>query len=424
MLSSVLTLPLMSNQQLSQRLLPRILGRAIIALAIFAFVTVAFWSTALQSYRKLAQPGNVRVILKPSVENKSANYSSILEVSSTAYLATNNGTSSASSNEIVDDAHPEQDDNVQHPKVIGGIQNNNLNNIDNVDPILWPIIQSGRKMYILNRLDRSGRVVGDMLYAHAFAFANNLTFAGTCWLQKGLFKDEIIQMLHELNWTQVLPLACPNGIEEKAKTFRYRGGNATELSPLILNADVYTVHSNFNPAWRAKIRGELMEHNEDIAADRTVDTLKPYEIAVQIRRGDISPCRVRYLPNSHFLSLIDQYTPTEQELNGRSVHVTIFSESDSFEPFDEFLERGYSVELDTPNLVDVWIPLATADVIILSRSFFPMIPAMLNPNTVVSTYYSAFEPLDGWKVVDEALTVQSEREASELKKQCGSSKVP
>jgi hypothetical protein len=125
-----------------------------------------------------------------------------------------------------------------------------------------------------------------------------------------------------------------------------------------------------------------------------------------------------------FLSLIDQYTPTEQELNGRTVHVTIFSESDSFEPFDEFLEHGYSVELDTPNLVDVWIPLATADVIILSRSFFPMIPAMLNPNIVVSTYYSAFEPLEGWKIVDEALTVQSEREASELKKQCGSSKVP
>jgi hypothetical protein len=222
MLSSVITLPLMSNQQLLQRLLPRIIGRAIIALAIFAFVTLTFWSTSLHSDRKLAQPGNVRVILKPSVENKSTKFFSILEVSSAAYLATNNGTSSASSNEIVVDAHPEQDDNVQHPKVVGGNQNNNdIDNIDNVDPILWPIIQSGRNMYILNRLDRSGRVVGDMLYAHAYAYANNLTFAGTCWLQKGRFKDEIIHMLHELNWTQVLPLACPDGIEEKAKTFRW-----------------------------------------------------------------------------------------------------------------------------------------------------------------------------------------------------------
>jgi hypothetical protein len=432
MMSSVIVLPLKNNQQLTQRLLPRIIGRAIIALAIFAFTTITFWSTSLQSYRKLAQPGNVRVILKPSVESNSTHSFSILEVSSTAYLATNNGTSSASSHEIVDDAHPKQDDNVHHPKVVGGgIQDNNLNNnnnnvdnIDNVDPILWPIIQSGRKMYILNRRDRSGRVVAEMLYAHAFAFANNLTYAGTCWAQKGQHDQEVFDLLHALNWTKVLPIACPDGIENKTKTFNFRNGNVTELSPLILGADVFKIHSNFNPAWRAKIRGELMEHNEDIAADRADGTLKPYEIAVQIRRGDISPCRVRYLPNSHFLSLIDQYTPTEQELNGRTVHVTIFSESDSFEPFDEFLERGYSVELDSPNLVDVWIPLATADVIILSRSFFPMIPAMLNPNIVVSTFLSSFRPLEGWNVVDDALTARSESEAGELRNQCRNATAP
>jgi hypothetical protein len=421
---SVTILLSMNSKRLSQRPLPhRIIARAIIAMVGIVYITMTSWSSSMQPYRELVLPDNAGVVLELSVERNGNNNFSALEVTSTSYLSANNGSSLL--DEMVDDAGSKQDDNIQHPKVAGGgIQDNNNNNIDIVDPILWPIIQSGRKMYILNRLDRSGRVVGDMLYAHAFAYANNLTFAGTCWVQKGHFKDEIIQMLHELNWTQVLPLACPDGIEEKAKTFSYRGGNATELSPLILNADVYTVHSNFNPAWRAKIRGELMEHNEDIATDRTVDTLKPYEIAVHIRRGDISPCRGRYLPNSHFLSLIDQYTPSEQELNGRTVHVTIFSESDSFEPFDEFLERGYTVELDTPNLVDVWIPLATADVAIISRSFFPMIPAMLNPNIVVSTHYSAFEPLEGWNVVDEALTVRSEREGSELKMQCKNSKVP
>ena len=35
-----------------------------------------------------------------------------------------------------------------------------------------------------------------------------------------------------------------------------------------------------------------------------------YEIAVHLRRGDVSPCTHarRYLPNSHYLALIDQYT--------------------------------------------------------------------------------------------------------------------
>jgi hypothetical protein len=408
---AVTVLRTMSNyQQLPQRPLPRrIIKGSIISIVCFVFVVVFFGSTVIPSYRELTLRGNAGVILKSSVERSSQYNITIRETTPTAYHD-----------------HPEQDDNVQHPKVVsGGIQNNNNNNnIDNVDPILWPIIQSGRKMYILNRRDRSGRVVAEMLYAHAFAFANNLTYAGMCWVQKGQHDQEVFDLLHALNWTKVLPIACPDGIENKTKTFYLRNGNATELSPLILGADVFKIHSNFNPAWRARIRGELMEHNEDIAADRTVDTLKPYEIAVHIRRGDISPCRGRYLPNSHFLLLIDQYTPTEQELNGRTVHVTIFSESDSFEPFDEFLESGYSVELDTPNLVDVWIPLATADVIILSRSFFPMIPAMLNPNIVVSTHYAVFEPVEGWKVVDDALTLRSQREASELKKQCESSKVP
>jgi hypothetical protein len=415
--------------RLPQRPLPhRIMARAIIAMVGFVYITMASWSSSMQPYRELKQPDNAGVVLESSVERNGNKNLSALEVKSTAYLATNNGTSLL--DEMVDDAGSKQDDNIQHPKAVsGGIQNNNNNNnnvdnIDNVDPILWPIIQSGRKMYVLNRRDRSGRVVAEMLYAHAFAFANNLTYAGMCWAQKGQHDQEVFDLLHALNWTKVLPIACPDGIENKTKTFNFRNGNVTELSPLILDANVFKIHANFNPAWRARIRGELMEHNEDIAADRADGTLKPYEIAVQIRRGDISPCRVRYLPNSHFLSLIDQYTPTEQELNGRTVHVTIFSESDSFEPFDEFLERGYSVELDTPNLVDVWIPLATADVIILSRSFFPMIPAMLNPNIVVSTFLSSFRPLEGWNVVDDALTARSESEAGELRNQCRNATVP
>ena len=274
-----------------------------------------------------------------------------------------------------------------------------------IDPILQPIADSGGKFYIMNRRDRSGRVVADMLYAHAYAYANNLTFAGLCWIQ-GRHKHEVYSLLKELKWTKELPFACPKGIKLKKFAKKYSPKqNATDISPLILNYEVFKVHSNFKRSWIHGISKDLSDH-------RSVNTLKgknlkgtrvskPYEIAVQVRRGDIEPCKfaVRYLPNSHYLSLIDQYTPSDEELNGRTVHVTIYSESDSYEPFDDFIKRGYSVELDTPKLSDVWRALATADVAILSRSYFSMVPAIINPNTVVMTDYFQFDALEGWDVV-------------------------
>jgi hypothetical protein len=273
-----------------------------------------------------------------------------------------------------------------------------------VNPILRPIIESGGKFYILNRRDRSGRVVGDMLYAHAFAFANNLTYGGLCWIQ-GRYKDEIYSLMDDLKWGKVLPLACPKDvdIEKFAKKYSPNEQNATEISPLILNTDVYKIHSNFKHEWVQKISKDLvdqffMEKEEKL---KSQSKTKPFEIAVHVRRGDIEPCKFssRYLPNSYYLDIIDRYTPDEDELNGRPLKITIYSESDSYESFDEFIERGYTLDLDTPKLGDVWRALSTADVAILSPSHFSVIPAIINPNIVIMPEYSQFEALEGWGLI-------------------------
>jgi hypothetical protein len=94
--------------------------------------------------------------------------------------------------------------------------------------------------------------------------------------------------------------------------------------------------------------------------------------------------------------------------------VTIFSESESYEPFTVFEERNYSVQLDT-DLSIVWKSLMTADVAILSRSSFSFAPALLNPNTVV---YSPFwhQPVarPGWEVVNETVMNESRREMESM----------
>jgi hypothetical protein len=69
----------------------------------------------------------------------------------------------------------------------------------------------------------------------------------------------------------------------------------------------------------------------------------PFTIAVHIRRGDVDLCCLpfRYLPNSHYLRLIEKYAATHAD-----ARVVIFSESKSFEPLDVFSNKGYELMFD------------------------------------------------------------------------------
>jgi len=284
------------------------------------------------------------------------------------------------------------------------------------DNVMTPALKAG-KMYSLGRLDRSGSVISDMLYAHAFAFFHNITYAGACHTVRGLPKKDTVHLLEDLHWTHILPFACPPGVDQNhAKVWH---PNATELSPLILSDDVYRQkidRTYFTATWREHIHKLMSQHVDEETHDHSRD--RPYEIAVHVRRGDVSPCKNirRYLTNTHYLQLIDQFTPPAVERDNRPVHVTVYSESDSFEPFDVFRERNYTVELDTNDLAVIWRSLLTADLAILSRSFFSFVPAALCRGTVVATQFSGFEPLEGWIEADEALVKATDREIRRLAK--------
>jgi hypothetical protein len=282
----------------------------------------------------------------------------------------------------------------------------------NIDPILYPILKAG-KMYSICRGDRSGSVIADMIYAHAFAYSYNITYAGNCCVTRGLPKDDTRNLIHELHWDVIMPFHCPKGVNNKK--YNVLRPNATTISPLILNPDVYRLQgekSNFKPEWRNSIQKALYKYNNNNSHMRRKENNNIYDIAVHVRRGDVTPCtyKRRYLPNIHYIQLIDQYIPNETVLNGRQVHVTIYSESDTFEPFDIFRERGYTIKLDTENLAEVWKALSTADVAILSRSYFSIIPATINPNIVVATEFFEFDVnvMDGWHFADPQLVKHSD----------------
>jgi hypothetical protein len=283
-----------------------------------------------------------------------------------------------------------------------------------MDPILGPILREGI-MYSMCRGDRSGSVIADMMYAHAFAHAHNITYGGNCCVRRGLPRDDTRELLDALHWNTIFPFNCPAGVDNIK--FNILRPNATEIHPLLLNAEVYRFGintTNFKHDWKVSVQSELEQYSE-------VRTDASFHMAVHVRRGDVSPCRHmrKYLPNSHFLALIDKYMPNATVLNGRSVVVTIYSESDTYEPFDVFQDRKYKLELDT-DLPQVWKALSNADVAILSRSYFSLVPATINPNTVVATEFFELDvrDMDGWEHADPSLVKESDTLLGKMNRQC------
>ena len=307
----------------------------------------------------------------------------------------------------------------------------------NNDPVMEPILQAGI-MYSICGPDRSGNVIADLLYAHAFAYGHNITYGGSCCLRPIYPTNTTRTLLQALQWETLFPFQCPDGVDHVQ--FRHLRIDSTtqvqSIHPLLLYKDTYRIdgdQSYFTPTWRQHVetmlQNERQRHDNTNRMDSDSDTASStltrpnFEIAVHLRRGDVSPCTHarRYLPNSHYLALIDQYTPPLGYDNGRPVHVTIYSESDTFESLDVFAERNYTMEIDTDNLGQVWKALSTADVVILSRSTFSIVPAILNPNIVVATEFMNFNPnhvldgefdvqmIDGWEQADPTLVHQSDQ---------------
>jgi hypothetical protein len=245
------------------------------------------------------------------------------------------------------------------------------------------------------RSDRSGAFILDMLFAHAYSYHHNAIYGGACaenWsLPKLKGKRETHErLIHAIGLEGVLHIACPPSIRTKDDHVMLQG-------QIHRTKDTALWTSDFLELLRASIDYPPKQH--------------AFTIAVHIRRGDVTPCRplplwaifsqsknTRYLPNSHYMELIDRYIETSQH---PSPHVIIYSESQSFETFDVFRDRGFEVVLDG-DVTDAWKGMISSDVLIMSRSGFSYVPAALTKGIVVYTPFW-HDPLPGWEIVDDKL---------------------
>jgi hypothetical protein len=245
------------------------------------------------------------------------------------------------------------------------------------------------------RKGKSGGVIEDMLMCHAYAFHLNATYGGSCGEPSSLIQTHQ-ELLGSVGLKHTLKFACP------------RDSNDTNLRSSMIPKDNYLKDGTL--IWTPDYVDYLKSHVE--YPPKVPDK---FTIAVHIRRADITPCRPtykgfdRYLPNLHYHNLINLYMRP-------GARVVIFSQTKSYEPLDSFREKGYEVILDQ-DVTDVWKTIAVADVVILSRSSFSLVPSVVSKGVVVYTPFWN-EPLRQWHVVDRNTLAISHEENERLKDTC------
>jgi hypothetical protein len=254
-------------------------------------------------------------------------------------------------------------------------------------------------LYSVARTDRAGATIRDMVLALAYGYAHNRTYGGACYVQpmrdaerRQADKEALIRAI---GLQDVLTFACPDSFDE----------------PLLQQDDFFKYRFKLmSPRFLRWLRSKVKFPPPSSSGTEGGGGGKPHAV-VHVRRGDVDPCREwakRYLPNSYYQEVIRKYVPADAS-------VTIYSESFSFEPWDEFNKtKRYTLQLDT-DLADVWRAIMSAQYVVLSLSSFAYIPAVLNAKaTVLFSPTWQMVPMSHWVKVGHDIRRRSNQQVRKL----------
>jgi hypothetical protein len=177
----------------------------------------------------------------------------------------------------------------------------------------------------------------------------------------------------------------------------YSNSNNTVL--LITDRHAYTKYGTkrlWTNEWIQYVRKQSQQHrtvspsSKQLPVVSTISASTTKDVVAHIRRGDVSLCNPntydRYLPNSYYRTLLQQYVYPTITANDdtKTIIMTIFSEYNSTESWSDFVHNTTSATInyiykfnDVP-LQDVWDAIINADIVLLSTSTFSLIPAIFN----------------------------------------------
>ena len=267
-------------------------------------------------------------------------------------------------------------------------------------------------LYSRIRPDRTGSVVQDMLLAQAYAFAqqqqrqpSNLVVYGGAICDpycNSTTVSTVSSILQAWNWTTWLPILMD-------------ASNLPRKHMILSDHRIY--HGDNHAVTHDWWKNQLLARFVRPPRDRNSNDSDSFRIVLHVRRGDVTLCqtnhdiRKRYLSNQYYQQILRDILSQEQQEHDK-IKIVIYSQQESMEVWNEtewmmdhVRSTKISVSVDfrlddtSDNIVAIWNDMAVADVLILSKSSFSMVPAWLNEEGRI--YYTPFwhPPLSHWMVV-------------------------
>ena len=327
----------------------------------------------------------------------------------------------------------------------------------------------------------AGMVITEMMDASYYARMKGLPYGGYCpdlYRKHQVSRAAAVQhILQTMGWNHLLPMACPNATLGQGFTDRKLYHSVREppstfftnslADPWLQEMRHHTTTTRAVSVDDDKTKNQDMQgasNSSSLFHDTTMQS-SYFRVAIHIRRGDVTPCsehhQGRYLPNAHYLALLQHFlppTPSHGSLSptkrlqqlrpcwmyrhrsnrracrtsrpiglphDRHLLIQIFSVSDSpyenWTLFEDACNQLYQqhgngkhpvcqLELDTPQ-GKVWKHIVTANVVFLSKSTFSYTPAMFQGQQQQHVVYTPFprRPLDTWRVAPPDIVQESHR---------------
>lgn len=234
------------------------------------------------------------------------------------------------------------------------------------------------KAYCESRLDGAGAVINEELFVLAHCYKNNLEFVGSYGFNHTIVNH--FQNHYALCQLLDLPLPAP---QLPASYHNYK-----RIKEEDYGSNIYPdVNNLVDDKFIQMIRLKFLSKNP-------LPTFSKPQVAVHIRRNDVRIGNTRYIPNSYYVDVIKKL----KEVNS-NIEISIFSQSNSSESFDEFEKLGCSLQLDK-DLVSTWKKMIAANILVMSKGSFSYVPALYNSNFVI--FYPAwYQKLNHWHHIED-----------------------
>mmetsp|Transcript_99855 Transcript_99855/g.278933 ORF Transcript_99855/g.278933 Transcript_99855/m.278933 type:complete len:368 (+) Transcript_99855:95-1198(+) len=252
------------------------------------------------------------------------------------------------------------------------------------------------RLFIDGRDDGLGNNVEAIIYGMAFARKTGMSFGGVVGggkMAHGLQVAKIVADIFGLNkdhlYLRSMPMSSQvvqvKHLTDIEKLRLDKNTNDVWLQTNMPQSGVKAprtidefLDDEFLEALRAQMLPRLTEQNP-IAAIRHGNGPM---VAMHVRRGDVSQWRNpdRYTKNEFYYDLAARI---RAQLPGAEVHVWSETAGSSVpEDFDGFRARNITVHLDT-DIVETWSHMAQSQVLVMAKSSFSFISAILNRGCVV-----------------------------------------